>query len=74
MPTILHWEDHRTEWTMVPDQVEVELELFDCTSGARLDSTTVYGTSRIATFAGDYTRELLAVPFRRYTRQIVAAD
>lgn len=32
-PTILHWEDQATKWSMIPDKVEVKVDVVDVRTG-----------------------------------------
>ncbi|HVY24665.1 MAG TPA: DUF4823 domain-containing protein [Steroidobacteraceae bacterium] len=65
-PTILHWEDRATEWSGLPDRVEVKLELVDAQSGHLLDSVVIKGKSGLATFGGDHPQDLLPKPVEEY--------
>ncbi|MBL8482715.1 MAG: DUF4823 domain-containing protein [Rhodocyclaceae bacterium] len=65
-PTILVWEDRATEWSGIPDKVEVKIEIYELAGGKRLDSLVVKGKSGIATFGGDHPQDLLPVPIEEY--------
>lgn len=61
-PTILHWEDRATEWSGIPDRVEVKVVLVDLATGQTLESAIIKGKSGLATFGGDHPQDLLPGP------------
>jgi hypothetical protein len=65
-PTILHWEDRATEWSTMPDRIEIQLDILDAATGATLDSDTLTGTSKFWTWGGDHPQDLLAEPLTGY--------
>lgn len=66
VPEILHWEDRNTEWSGIPDRVEVKLVIVDSRSNAELASIVISGKSKWATFGGDHPQDLLPEPIKRY--------
>ena len=66
VPQILHWEDRATEWSGIPDRVEVKVTVRDAQSGRTLASAVVGGKSGLATFGGDHPQDLLAEPLTEY--------
>jgi hypothetical protein len=40
-PTILHWEDRTTEWSALPDRVEVKIDLNETATVKLLDSIVI---------------------------------
>lgn len=61
-PTILHWEDRATEWSALPDRVEVKVDIVESINAKLLDSLVVTGKSGLATFGGDHPQDLLPKP------------
>lgn len=61
-PTILHWEDRATEWSGIPDKVEVKIEVVDLSSGQIIEEAVVSGKSGWATLGGDHPQDLLPKP------------
>jgi Domain of unknown function (DUF4823) len=61
-PTILHWEDRATEWSALPDRVEVKIDLIETATGKLLDSVVIRGKSGVATLGGDHPQDLLPKP------------
>jgi Domain of unknown function (DUF4823) len=61
-PTILHWENHATEWNGVPDKVEVKIEVVDAATDKIIDAAIINGKSGLATFGGDQPQDLLPIP------------
>lgn len=65
-PTVLHWEDRATEWSGLPDRVEVKLEVVEAKDGKAIDSVVIVGKSGVATFGGDHPQDLLPKPVEEY--------
>ncbi len=65
-PTILSWEDRATEWSSLPDKVEVKLEIIDLASGSKVDGCLIKGKSGLATFGGDHPQDLLPKPIAEF--------
>lgn len=66
VPQILHWEDRATEWSGIPDQIEVKITIYDAASNNRIASTLISGKSKLATFGGDHPQDLLPDPVNAY--------
>jgi len=65
-PTILHWEDRATEWSAIPDKVEVRIEVIEASSGETVASGVIKGKSGLATFGGDHPQDLLPEPTQEF--------
>ena len=65
-PTILHWEDHATEWNGVADKVEVKVEVVESATDNNVDTAIISGRSGIATFGGDKPQDLLPMPVEEF--------
>lgn len=65
-PTILHWEDRATEWSGIPDKVEVKVQVVEAASDAVIDSGIVKGKSGWATLGGDHPQDLLPKPIQEF--------
>jgi hypothetical protein len=61
-PTILHWEDRATEWSALPDRIEVKIDLIETATGKLLDSVVIRGKSGLATLGCDHPQDLLPKP------------
>nr|CAP48594.1 putative integron gene cassette protein [uncultured bacterium] len=61
-PTILHWEDRATEWSAIPDTVEVKIEVVETETDSSIASAVIKGKSGLATFGGDHPQDLLPQP------------
>jgi len=72
-PTILHWEDRATEWSAIPDRVEVKIEIIEATTGSPLDSAIIKGKSGLMTFGGDHPQDLLPKPVEDYVSGLFGA-
>ncbi len=70
-PTILHWEDRATEWSMQPDRAEVKLEVVDLSKNdAVVESAVIVGKSGLATFGGDHPQDLLPQPVGEFVASL----
>lgn len=69
-PTILHWEDRATEWSMIPDKVEVKVDVIDVRSGDVISSGIIKGSSGIATLGGDHPQDLLPEPTAEFVSSL----
>lgn len=65
-PEILYWEERVTEWSGKPDRIEIKLELIRVDDAKTIDSTTITGSSKWATFGGDHPQDLLPQPVSNY--------
>ncbi|WP_097161062.1 DUF4823 domain-containing protein [Enterobacter sp. CC120223-11] len=70
VPQILHWEERATEWSGIPDQIEVKITVYDIASDERLASTILAGKSKLATFGGDHPQDLLPKPVNDYVNSL----
>lgn len=66
VPQILHWEDRNTEWSGLPDQIEVKIEISDARRHKEISSIVISGKSKWATFGGDHPQDLLPEPIKQY--------
>ncbi len=69
-PSILHWEDRATEWSSIPDKVEVKVELVDVPSGSTITSAVIKGKSGLATLGGDHPQDLLPEPAEEFVSSL----
>ena len=65
-PTILHWEDRATEWSSIPDKVEIKIEVVNTATGDAISSAVITGKSGLATFGGDHPQDLLPEPVEEF--------
>ncbi|MDY7532997.1 DUF4823 domain-containing protein [Pseudomonas sp. Bout1] len=70
LASILHWEDRATEWSMIPDKVEVKISVIEVSSGAVISSGIATGKSGIATFGGDHPQDLLPEPIEAFVSSL----
>lgn len=70
VPSILHWEDRATEWSMKPDKIEVKISVYNAQDNSLITSTIISGASKIATWGGDHPQDLLATPVNRYVASL----
>lgn len=70
LPTILHWEDRATEWSMIPDKVEVKIEVVQVSSGAVVGSGIAKGASGLSTLGGDHPQDLLPEPIETFVSSL----
>lgn len=69
-PTILHWEDRATEWSMIPDKVEIKVDVVSVRSGDVISSGIIKGSSGIATLGGDHPQDLLPEPTAEFVSSL----
>lgn len=63
---ILHWEDRATEWSSRPDVVSIRVTIIDVSTGGKVDSAELGGTSKIMSWGGEHPQDLLAKPLADY--------
>jgi hypothetical protein len=68
--TILHWEDRATEWSGIPDKVEIRIDVIESARGDTIDSAIVKRKSGLATFGGDHPQDLLPKPVEDYVASL----
>lgn len=66
VPEILHWEERATEWSGLPDRIEVKLTVYAGETFEPVASTIFSGKSKWATFGGDHPQDLLHEPINSY--------
>ena len=66
VPEILHWEERATEWSGLPDRIEVQLSIYEQGTWKEIASTHITGKSKWATFGGDHPQDLLPEPLNNY--------
>ncbi|HXZ53314.1 MAG TPA: DUF4823 domain-containing protein [Burkholderiales bacterium] len=69
-PTILPWEDRATEWSGIPDRVEVKVEIVDVQTGKAVESAVISGKSGLATLGGDHPQDLLPKPVEEFVSSL----
>ena len=73
-PTIDKWSDNRTFWTGVPDEVEIEIDVFDTATGELVDHFDITGTSSLMPSINFKPYELLSEPLNRISAQLFKAS
>ena len=69
-PIILHWEDRATEWSAIPDKVEVKIEVVEAATDRSIASAVIKGNSGLATFGGDHPQDLLPEPIEEFVSSL----
>lgn len=72
-PSIAHWEDRATEWSGIPDRIEVKIEVVDVDSERTLHSAVVEGESSYLAPAGAAPEELLPKPVEQFVKESYGA-
>lgn len=70
LPVITHWEDRATEWSGLPDRIEVMVSLVDVRTGQLAHRSSITGRSSWWTFGGDRPQDLLAAPATNYAASL----
>jgi hypothetical protein len=65
-PNILLWEERATEWSGRPDQIEIQLVVYDVATEEVLASSSYSGKSKWLTLGGDHPQDLLPEPTGQY--------
>jgi biopolymer transport protein ExbD len=69
-PEILQWEDRATEWSGLPDRIEIKITIFDTALNSEVDSVIIRGKSKWMTMGGDHPQDLLQSPISQYISKI----
>ena len=59
-----------TEWSGIPDKIEVKIIVYDGGTGKEVGSTLISGRSKWATFGGDHPQDLLPEPLNSYVESL----
>ncbi len=70
-PTILHWEDRATEWSGIPDKLQVKISVTRISDSTIIKSAVINGKSGIFTFGGDHPQDLLPEAVNDYWQGIL---
>jgi hypothetical protein len=70
VPKILHWENRATEWSGIPDRIQIELRTIDAHTGKTMDIGDLRGKSKWVTLGGDVPEELLEKPITQYINSL----
>lgn len=70
IPEILHWEDRATEWSGIPDKIQVKISIYEGKTWKEVASTIISGKSKWATFGGDHPQDLLPEPLNKYVESL----
>jgi hypothetical protein len=70
VPEILHWEERATEWSGLPDRIEVQLSVYEQGTWKDIAATHITGKSKWATFGGDHPQDLLPKPLNDYVSSL----
>lgn len=69
MPTILHWEDRKSQWSMQPDRVSLKVSVYSTKTGKELDEVVINNRSSRMNWGGK-PQDLLNEPFTRYAATV----
>ena len=69
-PEIIHWEDRATEWSGIPDKLEIQIVVFDTVTKRELANSSYKGKSKWMTFGGDHPQDLLPEPTNKYVNSL----
>lgn len=69
-PKILHWEDRNTEWSGKPDQIEIQITIYDAITKEEVAKSAYTGKSQWATLGGDHPQDLLPEPTLKYVESL----
>lgn len=69
-PAITLWSDRATEWSGIPDRIDLVISIFDASTGELVDRREIGAASRWATFGGDHPQDLLPELIRRWASDV----
>jgi hypothetical protein len=69
-PTILKWQDRKTEFTGVRDKLQLRVDLVSVESGEVIRSTTVEAKSKMMTDGDEAPQDLLPEPVDKFVRSL----
>ena len=69
-PEILCWEDRATEWSGIPDRVEVKITLLTVDNGEIIHSAIISGRGKWASLKWDHPQDLLSRPINTYVSSL----
>jgi hypothetical protein len=69
MPTILHWEDRKSQWSMQPDRISLKLSIYNAKTGKELDEVVINNRSSRMNWGGK-PQDLLNEPFASYAATV----
>ncbi|MEQ8267288.1 MAG: DUF4823 domain-containing protein [Parvibaculum sp.] len=67
---ILNWEERVTQWSLIPDRLSLNFEIYDTATGEKVASHTSKASSKWATFGGDHTQDLLPLPIDDFMKSV----
>jgi len=67
-PIILHWEERATEWSGLPDRIEIQLIIYSTVTNRQIANASFKGKSSWFTFGGDHPQDLLAEPTNEFVQ------
>jgi len=70
VPEITHWEDRNTEWSGIPDKIEIKISVFDNKDITPVASVLISGKSKWGTFGGDHPQDLLPEPISKFIKSL----
>ncbi|WP_333692374.1 DUF4823 domain-containing protein [Pseudomonas syringae] len=60
------YQDRATEWSMIPDKVEIKVDVVQVSSGDVISSGIIKGKSGLSTLGGDHPQDLLPEPVAEF--------
>lgn len=67
---LLHWADHATEWSGIRDRIDMNLDIFDTSSGKLLDSINFKGNGTWFTFGGYHPEHIVRKSIDEYVSSL----
>jgi len=69
-PEVLHWEERATEWSGIPDRIEVKITLLAVDNGEIIHSAILSGRGKWAALKWDHPQDLLSRPINTYVSSL----
>jgi len=70
IPQIMHWEDRATQWSGIPDRLEIQVELIDLSTGDTLDTSSISSNSSDVEFTDAPVGEMVRRAADRYFQSL----
>ncbi|MDH5755498.1 MAG: DUF4823 domain-containing protein [Nitrospinota bacterium] len=74
IPQIMHWEDRATQWSGIPDRMEIQVELIDLVTGDTLDTSSISSNSSDVEFTDAPVGEMVRSAADRYFQSLQGVE
>ncbi|MFH1798513.1 MAG: DUF4823 domain-containing protein [Candidatus Omnitrophota bacterium] len=68
---ILNWKDYVTEWNGKLDEVEIKIQIFDLSTGEKVNSVLIEGNGTYFTMGGYHPQHIISKEIGIYVKELV---